>query len=100
MFNEVDNVGALIDRYEELLLRQDGYEFELVAVDGSSDGTRVALSAAIKPGRRATIVELARNFGSHQAVSAGLNMASGHCAIVLGADLQEPPELVDQFLQS
>ena len=101
MFNEIDNVRALVDRYEELIRRHDGYAFELVAIDdGSNDGTPAALSAMIKPGHRATIVELARNFGSHQAVSAGLNMASGDCAIVLGADLQEPPELVDQFLQS
>ena len=101
MFNEVDNVSALVDQYEELLRRHAAYEFELVAVDdGSSDGTPGVLAERIKAGRRATIVQLARNFGSHQAVSAGLDLAVGDCAIVLGADLQEPPELVDQFLEA
>jgi glycosyltransferase involved in cell wall biosynthesis len=99
MFNEVDNVHALVDRFEELTKRHQDYDFELVAIDdGSTDGTITALTDLIGTGVRATIVELARNFGSHQAVSAGLELATGDCAIVLGADLQEPPELVDEFL--
>jgi dolichol-phosphate mannosyltransferase len=43
-------------------------------------------------------VELARSFGSHQAISAGLHHANGDCAIVIGADAQEPPALIAQFL--
>ena len=101
MFNEVDNVEALVESFEVLVQRHDEYEFELIAIDdGSTDGTPDILTKAVKTGRRAAIVELTRNFGSHQAVSAGLNLATGDCAIVLGADLQEPPELVDQFLKA
>jgi dolichol-phosphate mannosyltransferase len=44
------------------------------------------------------VVRLARTFGSHYAISAGFAECRGDCAIVLGADLQEPPSLVTDFL--
>lgn len=105
MFNEAENVEALVERILTLRsrLRDRGVEIELVAVDdGSSDGTVEVLTKALEASgeTRATIAELARNFGSHRAVTAGLDLAGGDCAIVLGADLQEPPELVDQFLNA
>ena len=43
-------------------------------------------------------MQLSRSFGSHQAITAGLRRTSGACAIVLGADIQEPPELIAEFL--
>jgi dolichol-phosphate mannosyltransferase len=99
MYNEAENVEALATRFSEMTTSHPRYAFELVAVDdGSVDSTAASLATHIQPGLSATIIELARNFGSHQAVSAGLDHAQGDCAIVLGADLQEPPDLVDRFI--
>jgi glycosyltransferase involved in cell wall biosynthesis len=101
MFNEADNAAALAQRFEKLIRLHSNYHLELIAVDdGSTDGSPAALASKVNPESRVTIVELARNFGSHQAVSAGLDLANGACAIVLGADLQEPPELVGLFLSA
>ena len=47
-----------------------------------------------------TVVQLSRSFGSHQAITAGLRRSSGACAIVLGADIQEPPGLFAEFLSN
>jgi dolichol-phosphate mannosyltransferase len=44
------------------------------------------------------VITLARSFGSHYAISAGLARCAGDCAVVFGADLQEPPSLLADFL--
>jgi dolichol-phosphate mannosyltransferase len=70
-------------------------DLELVLVDdGSSDGTAATLLDLAPPGLEVSVVELSRNFGSHSAISAGLERCRGACAVVLGADGQEPTEFV------
>jgi dolichol-phosphate mannosyltransferase len=97
--DEADNVPGLMTRFAELAAAHPRYAFELVVVDdGSSDATTdLALSLA-KPEQKVTVVQLARTFGSHYAISAGLARCEGDCAVVFGADLQEPPELLANFL--
>ena len=97
--NEVDNANGLIDRVAEAASNNPGDRFELVVVDdGSTDGTAQAMREAAEGRLTLIVVELARSFGSHQAISAGLHHASGDCVIVVGADAQEPPELISAFL--
>jgi dolichol-phosphate mannosyltransferase len=99
LYNEEENVPGLVKRLDELSRLNPDVDLELVAVDdGSSDGTIEALLELMEPDQRFTLVELARNFGSHNAVSAGLDQSTGDCAIVLGADLQEPADLPSRFL--
>jgi polyisoprenyl-phosphate glycosyltransferase len=99
MFNEIDNVGAFGSYLQGIVDANGDYEFEVVAVDdGSTDGTPESLRSSIPDTIEATIVRLSRNFGSHYALSAGFDAASGDCAIAIGADMQEPPELIVEFL--
>jgi len=99
--NEYDNVPAVLERMVELGVAHPAYAFELVLVDdGSSDGTADRVIADAPPGVPVTVVQLSRSFGSHQAITAGLRRTAGDCAIVLGADIQEPPELIAEFLST
>ncbi|GAB4046349.1 glycosyltransferase family 2 protein [Catellatospora paridis] len=97
--NEADNVAALIKRYCQFPVENPDYDFELVVIDdGSVDGTAQRVVDLAPPEERVTVVRLSRNFGSHYATSAGFANCAGDCAIMLGADLQEPASLIADFL--
>ena len=97
--NEAQNVPHLLKRIAHFGFDFPDYEFELVLVDdGSADGTADLVLQLAAPDDRVTVVRLARSFGSHYAISAGLTQAAGDCAVVLGADLQEPPSLLADFI--
>ncbi|QIK66065.1 glycosyltransferase family 2 protein [Nocardioides sp. HDW12B] len=97
--NEADNVRPLLRQVQAHVEANPHVRFELVLVDdGSTDGTADLLLAAPTdfPIR---LVQLSRNFGSHSAISAGLERCSGDCAVVIGADGQEPTTFVSDALE-
>jgi polyisoprenyl-phosphate glycosyltransferase len=97
--NEADNVPGLLKRFGEFSQEHPRYDFELVLVDdGSTDDTADLTLELACPADRVTVVRLSRSFGSHYAISAGLARCHGDSAVVLGADLQEPPSLLADFL--
>jgi polyisoprenyl-phosphate glycosyltransferase len=97
--DEVDNVPGLLGRFREFGVSHPSYDFELVLIDdGSTDGTSDLVRSLTRDDDRITVIRLARSFGSHYAISAGLARCSGDCAVVFGADLQEPPSLLADFL--
>jgi dolichol-phosphate mannosyltransferase len=72
-----------------------GPEFEVVFVDdGSRDASWRLLEAHAVHEPRVRLVKLSRNFGSFTACLAGLTHARGDAAIIMSADLQDPPELI------
>jgi polyisoprenyl-phosphate glycosyltransferase len=98
--NEAANVPGLLARISELARIHSGYAFELVLIDdGSTDRTADLVLEQAGPAYRTTVVRLARRFGAHYAISAGLEQSQGDCAMVLGADMQEPLSLVADFLR-
>jgi len=70
----------------------------IVVDDHSSDATFGVISSISDHDPRVKAVRFARNFGSHTAISYGLHHAKGDCAIVLAADLQDPPETIPELL--
>ncbi len=66
--------------------------------DGSSDSTLTTLWALHSSDPHITVVELSRNFGHQIAVSAGLEAANGEVVVIMDADLQDPPELIETML--
>lgn len=73
-------------------------EFVLVD-DGSCDASWQMISDMHARDARWKGIRLGRNFGHQAAISAGLWHAAGDCVIVMDADLQDPPEEIERFLQ-
>lgn len=73
---------------------------EIVYVnDGSNDNTLSVLQELREKDPRVAIVDLSRNFGKEIAMTAGLDHARGDAVVVIDADLQDPPELIPEFLK-
>ncbi len=74
-------------------------ECEVVLVDDhSSDCSPQIAQAWAEQDSRVRYIRLSRNSGSHAAFSAGLRYATGECAVLLAADLQDPPETVPELM--
>ena len=100
MYNEAPVVALFFNRVNEVLSSIEGYRFEIVAVnDGSKDDTLALLKQQQETQDNLVVVSLSRNFGHEPAVAAGLKVASGDAVIPMDADLQDPPELIKQFLE-
>ncbi len=101
LFNEEGNVPELLGRLVTILdgvPALDGYE--IVAVDdGSRDGTLAALRREASRIPQLVVVSLSRNFGHQIAATAGLDEARGDAVILMDGDLQDPPELIGQFVE-
>src|SRR5574338_210796 len=98
LYNEEATVDELRRRLGEVLDRvEPDYEVLLVN-DGSRDGTAEALKRIAQAGSRWRAIHFSRNFGHQAAVAAGLRFATGQAVVVMDADLQDPPELLERML--
>jgi glycosyltransferase involved in cell wall biosynthesis len=76
-----------------------GEPYEIIFVDdGSTDGSRAVLRTLTAVDPRVRVLVLSRNFGHEMATTAGLHHARGQAAVVIDADLQDPPELIHEFV--
>jgi glycosyltransferase involved in cell wall biosynthesis len=98
VYNEVDNIAVLYDRLVRVMESAD-INFEMVFVDdGSGDESVRRLNELGASDKRVVVIELARNFGHQVAITAGLDFARGRAIAVMDADLQDPPEVLTQFI--
>ncbi len=98
-YNEQANIPELAKRLRSVFKTLPSYRFEVIVVEnGSRDQTLNQLLAVRKIDRRFKILQLARNFGADPAIAAGLRFCRGHAAIIMMADLQDPPQLIPKFL--
>jgi glycosyltransferase involved in cell wall biosynthesis len=93
-FNEAANLPELWARLCASM-ESAGVEWEWIVVDDhSTDTTFETILALSTANRRVRGYRFSRNFGSHLALTCGLENAHGRCAVVMAADLQDPPELL------
>ena len=99
LYNERDNLDALI---EELLreFHRLGSSFEILLVDdGSQDGSREALDRAASQHAELRVLHLERNSGQAAALSAGFGAARGEYVVTLDGDLQNDPADIARLLE-
>lgn len=93
----VDNFfGAIFLEIE----KNKNYQFEIILVnDGSTDSTLERLYDYSQKDERITIIDLNRNFGKEIALTAALDHANCDAAIIIDFDLQDPANLISQFIK-
>lgn len=97
VYNGARSIGELVRAIEELRI-EGGHEIVLVE-DGSPDGSFGICATLVENARvPITLVSLARNYGEHNAVLAGLRHAKGAHVITMDDDLQNPPEEINRLL--
>jgi glycosyltransferase involved in cell wall biosynthesis len=100
-FNEQEVLPKAYERFTAMapVLREWGVDYELIFVnDGSRDATPEILNNYAARDARVKAVHLTRNFGHQAAVTAGLTIAKGDVVAIMDCDLQDPPEVLPQFL--
>lgn len=98
-FNEAGNLPLFRERVLAVLGQLD-VDYEIVLIDDhSSDGSPEFARNWVASDPRVTYLRLSRNCGSHAAYSAGLARCTGDCAVLLAADLQDPPESIPRLVE-
>ncbi len=101
LYNEEANVGPLVERVSDILEalpEHPSYEIILVN-DGSTDGTAQSIRAELQRRPHVVFVNLSRNFGHQLAATAGLDVSRGEAIVLMDGDLQDPPELIPEFVE-
>jgi dolichol-phosphate mannosyltransferase len=98
VYNEEATLDTLFTTLHERLATL-GISYEVILVDdGSRDRTAEMIAEMTRRDPRYRSVHFSRNFGNQAAVTAGLHFARGSAVVVMDADLQDPPELLESMI--
>jgi glycosyltransferase involved in cell wall biosynthesis len=100
VFNEEGNIANLMERLRKTSAQvADRYDFEFLFTDNDSqDGTLALLEAEVARDARVRVLKFSRNFGFQRSILTNFLHARGAAAIQIDADLQDPPEMILDFL--
>ena len=99
VFNNASSLPDLLERFQALAAKNATDQFEFIFVeDGSVDNSFSVLESLLQKDSRIQVVKLSRNFGSNAALLAGLGHTRGDAVAAIAADLQDPPELINDML--
>src|SRR5437870_2103385 len=95
IYNEEENISVLFERLNEVVSKKLNVDAEYIFVnDGSRDKSMLLIKELASKYSFVKYLDFSRNFGHQVAVSAGLDHCSGKAAVIIDADLQDPPELI------
>ncbi len=98
-YNEEECVGELARRLTLVFAGNPAYDFEVILIEnGSTDQSFQRMLDINRQDARFKILKLARNFRMDGGITAGLAHARGDAAVIMAADLQDPPELISQMI--
>jgi dolichol-phosphate mannosyltransferase len=99
IYNNADCLDELVSRLCSTLSASEVEVYEIIFVDdGSRDNSREVLRQFCKRDPRIKLIGLSRNFGHQFAITAGFDHSRGNAVLVMDADLQDPPEVIPEFL--
>lgn len=99
-YNEEAVLSEFFSRLDAVFDSLSDFQCEVIFVnDGSTDGTQRLVDELAARSDRVASVDFSRNFGKEIAMTAGLDHARGDAVVVIDADLQDPPELIVQFVE-
>lgn len=100
VFNEEQMIDEVYSRTSDVMAKLEKYEYEIVFFDdGSTDSTRTKIEQLCSKDNRVKAVFYNKNFGYSKNIYYCIQQAKGDCAIILHADLQNPPEIIPQFIE-
>jgi glycosyltransferase involved in cell wall biosynthesis len=99
-YNEEEVLDELKRRLQQAMNNCDKYDFEVIIVEnGSWDSSFEKLLLIHAEDPRFKIVQLSRNFECDGGIAAGLQYVKGDAAVIMNADLQDPPEMISSFIE-
>ena len=100
MYYEEEVVYECYERTKKILQRLKKYDYEMIFVnDGSKDKTLEILEKIANNDIKAKVISLSRNFGHQAAVTAGLKHTTGDAVVIMDADMQDPPEVIQEMVE-
>lgn len=99
-YNEEKNIEELFKRVVFVMDALHDYDFEYLFIDNAStDGTLEKLRGMVERDKRVKVIVNTRNFGHLRSPYYGLLQTNGDASVYLASDLQDPPELIPEFLK-
>jgi len=99
-YNEQESLPYLYTALNEVMDKLNHYEWEVLFInDGSSDRTLELIEELYRKDDRISYLDFSRNFGKENAMLAGFDYCKGDCAVMIDADLQDPPMLIKDMLK-
>ena len=100
-YNEEAVIQEFYRRTKEVLNSLDDVVGDIIFInDGSKDNTRYILDHIASQDDKARVIHFSRNFGHQPAVTAGMNLCKTDLAVIIDADLQDPPELIPDLIET
>jgi len=100
VYNEQEVLPIFHHEVSKVIATLPDYQFNIIYInDGSTDGSWQILNTLSNEHTGLSLINLSRNFGKEAALTAGLQSVNEEAAIILDADLQDPPSLIPQMLK-
>lgn len=100
-YNEEAVISESYSRLKKVLDSITDFQTEIIFInDGSKDRTAEMLSTIATVDKQVKVLHFSRNFGHQPAVTAGIHYCKSDLAVIIDVDLQDPPELIPQLIQT
>lgn len=101
VYNEEQNIERCHQELSKIIDALNDYAFEFVFTDNcSTDNSYTILKKLAATDPRVRAFSFSRNYGYQRSIYTGLSLAQGNAAVVFDCDLQDPPELLPEFIRN